>query len=126
MKLEKTYSDTAMYGNKYNFYHNVDTRTVVCTTMYKGQTIRGVAKCDPEDEFNLEVGKMLSYLRCKQKFACKKLKHAYQSYDEARKMVEKAINNRDKILDFVEDADYQYEMASANLWNFEQKLGIDI
>ena len=124
MKLEKTYSDVATYGDKYQFYHNIDAGTVVCTTMYKGQIVRGVAKCNPEDDFNLEIGKMLAYLRCKQKFAWKKLKHASEVYTEANNIVEKAEKNRDKVLTFVTDADCQYTMAADNLWEFERKLGI--
>ena len=53
MKLTKTYSDVAEYGEKYHFYHNVETGVVVCTRLYKSQIIRGTAKCDPKDDFDI-------------------------------------------------------------------------
>jgi hypothetical protein len=83
MKLEKNYADITAYGEKYHFYHNAETGTIVCTTLYKGQMVRGIAKCSPEDDFDIEIGKKLAYLRCKQKFFKKKVKRACQAYKDA-------------------------------------------
>lgn len=51
------------YGSKHHFHHNPKNNNVICTTTYKNQTIRGIAKCDPEDDFVLENGQYLAYLR---------------------------------------------------------------
>lgn len=124
MKLEKTYADIAAYGEKYHFYHNADNGTIVCTTMYKGQMVRGIAKCSPEDHFDIETGKMLAFLRCKEKFARKKARHARKAYNEA--VIAKAImdNKFGKATDFVNDSDYQLLVARNALLEAEQKLNL--
>lgn len=37
---------------------------VVATTKYEGKKVRAVAKCHPEDTFDLKVGIRLAVLRC--------------------------------------------------------------
>lgn len=122
MELEKTYSDIAKYGEKYHFYHTANNRTVVCTTLYKGQIIRGVAKCNQEDEFDLEFGKDYAYLRCRQKFMLKKLKRAKKTKDEAIISVARANNNLWKANEFVGDVEIQLENVNRELADFESKL----
>ena len=124
MKLTQTNSDISNYGEKYHFYHNVDTGTIVCTTLYKGQMVRGIAKCSPEDRFDVETGKKLAYLRCKAKFARKKLRRAEKAYDEAVVVAARAQNNLNKATYFVNDSDYQLTIATDELTVFERKLGI--
>ena len=124
MKLEQTYSDIANYGEKYRFYYHAETNTVVCTTMYKGQTVRGVAKCNPEDRFNLETGKKLAYLRCKKKFAHKKLCRAEKAYADAVTVEARAHNNLCKAAEFVDDSNYQLDLVTDELTNFERELEI--
>lgn len=124
MKLEKTYADIAAYGEKYHFYHNADNGTIVCTTMYKGHMVRGTAKCSPEDNFNIETGKKLAYLRCKEKFSRKKLRRAHGAHKEAVIAEARAKNNLGKAIDFVNDSNYQLELATNELIKFEHELGI--
>ena len=122
MKLEKTKSDIAEYGEKYHFYHNPDSGSVVCTTMYKGQMVRGIAKCDPEDEFNIDFGKKLAYLRCKAKFARKKFKHALRVERDAFVAANRAKYNLDKACEFVSDSELQLVNAMVELNDFETKI----
>ena len=53
---------------KYRYYTN-GKNVVVAVASYAGQTIRGVAKCSEQDEFNLETGKELAAARCAVKIA---------------------------------------------------------
>ena len=122
MELTKTYSDIAKYGEKYHFYHTADNRTVVCTTLYKGQIIRGVAKCNPEDEFDLEFGKDYAYLRCRQKFMLKKLNRAKKTKDEAIISVARANNNLYKAYEFVNDVEMQLAYINKELNELESKV----
>ena len=122
MKLEKTYSDIAEYGEKYHFYHNSENGTVVCTTIYKGKIIRGTAKCSPEDDFDIEAGKRLAYLRCKQKFLRKKLKRAEIVHTEAIREYAKAQNMFAVASEFVEDVKMQLDVLNDDLAQLEQKL----
>ena len=125
MKLEQTYSDIAAYGEKYHFYHNEENGTIVCTTLYKGQMVRGVAKCSPEDNFDINLGKKLAYLRCKEKFSRKKLARARKAYAEAVEIEARADNNLWKAAEFVDDSNYQLELTRNELSRFEHELGIN-
>ena len=122
MKLEKTYADIAAYGEKYHFYHNADNGTIVCATMYKGQMVRGIAKCNPEDCFDAETGKRLAYLRCKQKFLRKKLKRAKNVRDNAVREYAKARNMYHIAVEFTEDVELQLKVLNSELDEFERKL----
>ena len=44
-----------------------DKKLVVVTTKYNGKTIKGVARCAPEDDFDTELGVKLATLRCQAK-----------------------------------------------------------
>ena len=110
------------YGDKYRFYRNSKTNMVVCTTIYKGETIRGTAKCSPEDHFDIEAGKRLAYLRCKRKFLHKKLKRAQKVYADAAREHAKAQNTYGVALEFMEDVEFQLETLNNELAKFEREL----
>lgn len=122
MKLEQTQADINAYGRKYNFYYNEESKTIVCATLYKGQPVRGIAKCDPDDVFDIDLGKKLSYLRCVQKFAQKKLKHAQNVKQKAFDVVVKSRYSLYKACQFVADAELQFDVAMDELVKFESKL----
>ena len=122
MKLEQTNSDITEYGKKYHFYYHEENRTIVCTTTYKGQMVRGIAKCDPDDDFDLDDGKKLAYLRCKTKFARKKIKRALKAERDAFVVANRAKYNLDKACEFVSDSEIQLEDAINELKEFEAKL----
>lgn len=124
MKLEPTNSDNSTYGNKYHFYYHKENNTVVCTTLYKGQMVRGVAKCDPCDEFDVELGKKLAYLRCKMKFARKKFKRALQAERDALFAANRVQGDLDKACEFVNDSGAQLDDAICELRKFEAELNI--
>lgn len=59
---------------KYRYYTNGE-NVVVAVASYKGRTIRGVAKCSEQDEFDLETGKKLAAVRCAMKIAKERVKY---------------------------------------------------
>ena len=59
---------------KYRYYTNGE-NVVVAVASYKGRTIRGVAKCSEQDEFDLETGKKLAAARCAMKIARERVKY---------------------------------------------------
>ena len=122
MKLEQTNEDIKAYGKKYHFYYNEDNQTVVCTTLYKCQMVRGIAKCDPEDEFDLELGKKFAYLRCRAKFTRKKFKHALKVERDAFVVANKAKYRLDKAREFASDSEMQLVNAMVELNEFETKM----
>lgn len=61
----------------------VSDRKVVCSSTYAGKPVVGVAKCAPEDVFNVEYGKKLARLRCDLKVAKKRLKSEHRKFETA-------------------------------------------
>lgn len=113
-----------IYDDKYHFYYNMDSEIVVCTTKYHDKIIRGVAKCNPGDCFELATGKKLAYLRCKQKCAKKKLNRAHEVYGRAADNEERARKNVLSAYEFVSDALEQLDQINEELSKFEQELNI--
>ena len=68
-------------------------KEVIAVSHYRGRPVRGIAKCNPEDNFDEEVGKQLAEARCNQKIAAKKLKRASAKYLEAAKAADVAEIN---------------------------------
>lgn len=56
---------------------------IVCLSTYAKKVVRGIAKCSPNDKFNLEMGEKLAQLRCDEKIADKRRKRAEDKYFEA-------------------------------------------
>ena len=70
---------------KYRYYTNGN--KVIAVSTYAGKTVRGTAKCDPKDAFDLEKGKKLAAARCAVKVAEKRVSRAGRKYDEATNAV---------------------------------------
>ena len=56
--------------SQYRFYDNGS--KVVAVSSYAGRPVRGVAKCDPRDSFDIEKGRALAEARCDVKVAQKR------------------------------------------------------
>jgi hypothetical protein len=71
---------------------------VIAVSSFAGRAVRGIAKCDPTDEFSFEVGKNLAEARCnvnvaekRAKYAAARINDAIEWYNEAAKYLEKQI-----------------------------------
>jgi len=74
---------------------------VIAISTYCGRTVRGVAKCHPNDVFDEEIGKQLAAARCGKKIAEKRYKRARDKYDwicEIVKAVNKEFHNTNDYL----------------------------
>ena len=67
---------------KYQFYTTKN--KVVAVSTYAGKTVRGIAKADPRDNFDLEAGKKLAAARCAARIAMKRKSRAQKEFDKAR------------------------------------------
>lgn len=65
------------------YFYGIGENKIVCVSTFAGKAIRGVAKCDPDDTFNIEDGKKLAYARCDVKVAEKRLQFAKKRFEEA-------------------------------------------
>lgn len=73
---------------KYRFYTNGN--KVIAISTYAGKTVRGVAKCAPEDTFDLEKGKKIAAARCAVRVAEKRLIRADKKVEEAEAALDRA------------------------------------
>ena len=100
---------------KYRFYTDNE-KIVACMSSYAGKTVRGVAKCDPRDTFDLEYGKKLAQARCDHKIAEKRYKNAQLKYEEATYESEKAYKHLLDMGAYVRDSAIALEDAKEALF----------
>ena len=100
---------------KYRFYFA--NNKVVAVSTFEGRTVRGVAKCDPKDTFDVESGKMLAAARCNQKVAEKRERRAKRELGKAVKAYEKARDHMRKMDDYYKDSRVANAMAGKKVDN---------
>jgi hypothetical protein len=59
---------------RYTFYKQGN--NVICVSHYAGKTVKGIARCAPDDVYDENFGKSLAQLRCDIKVAEKRYKAA--------------------------------------------------
>ncbi len=103
-----------MLKEKYKFYTDGSNKMVAVST-YAGKTVRGVAKCDPRDTFDVEVGQNLAIARCAMKIANKRYARAQREFEKAEQEVAKALVRLNKMENYVNDARSEVTEAKRNL-----------
>ena len=94
---------------------------VIAVSSFAGQTVRGVAKCNPADEFDSEKGAALAAARCGVKIAEKRVKRAYSKVDEAKAIVDAASTHLSEMMKYQSDAEAslngaQFELEATLAW----------
>lgn len=105
---------------RYNYH--VAGNKVICTSTYAKKCVRGVAKCAPGDEFDLEKGKELAKLRCDLKVAKKRRQRAEI---EKQKILETLVNDfmrNEKMADYLKDSIEREEQAKRELDTFRRTI----
>ena len=100
--------------NKYRFYNSSNGTTVAVST-FAGKTVRGTAKCAPNDEFDSDSGELLAAARCGVKIAEKRVKRAEAKYNEALQMIREAANYLGKMNHYLDDSRKKYKDAIEDL-----------
>lgn len=75
------------YSNKYKyrcFTNSKGQRVIIAMSTYEGKVVRGIAKCDPGDEYVEKDGKKLAAARCNEKIATKRENRAKRKLAEAK------------------------------------------
>ena len=98
---------------KYTFYH-IDNKIIAVST-YAGKTVKGIAKCSPEDDFNVETGKSLAAARCNAKVAVKRVKNAQKEWNKAVQEHFKAERHMRKMAQYYTDAVKRSKEAQATV-----------
>jgi hypothetical protein len=105
---------------KYRYYvHGTD---IIAVSTYAGKTVRGVAKCDPNDKFDAEKGKVLAAARCNDRVAQKRLKRAKRKLQEAMALLDAATEQVSKMRHYFEDAVDEADRAIDNLIKIEEQM----
>ena len=97
----------------YQFKNENGGLTIVAASTYAGRTVKGYAKCDPRDEFDIEKGKKLAAARCNLKVAEKRKMRAGNKYIEASIAADQAVAYFDRMKQYFMDADDQADEARA-------------
>ena len=71
-------------------------KKVIATSRDAGKTIKGIAKCSPEDEFDVEKGKELAAARCNVKVTERRKKRAATEYDEIVTLINELERYKEK------------------------------
>jgi hypothetical protein len=104
----------------YRFYNSQN--KVIAVSTYAGKSVRGIAKCDPEDTFSLEDGQELAAARCGEKIAEKRLQRAKRKYSEAYNDYVKAKCYFDKMYKYLTDASDSLVEAHENVVSVLNKI----
>lgn len=95
--------------DKYKYYVDSKNRVYACSS-YAGKVVKGIAKCDPKDNFDMAKGKELAAARCQAKVSTLRLKRATKKLDEAAKALEKAQKFYDDMAVYFNDSARDKEM----------------
>ena len=106
------------YKYNYDYYHFVNKNgghTVIAASRYAGRVIKGYAKCDPNDNFDLEKGKELAKARCDEKIALKRRANAVKKYREAALAADEAHRRYNDMAKYFMDATDGVDAAKAKV-----------
>ena len=108
--------------DNYKIYIDEKNKTVIAVCRYAGRNIRAVAKCSPEDTFNVEFGTKLAKARCDLKVAKTKIQNASAAYMKASITADEAQKQYDKMKDYYIDSGDQYDEANATVINLIKEI----
>ena len=99
----------------YKFIELPEQRKVICISSYAGRSVKGVAKCAPNDEFSMEYGKRLAQARCDVKIASKRIEATADKYVKTAMEINRLAKEAEKYRTFYEKNDNDYSAAVENL-----------
>lgn len=108
-------------SKRYKFYSD-GANKIVAVSSYAGRTVRGVAKCDPRDNFNRSKGEELAQARCNLKVATKRFNRAISEVEKAKQAVIIAQYRVEKMESYLTDAHNQLAQADRDLKRIESEL----
>lgn len=95
---------------------------IICISTYAKKVVRGVAKCSPNDNFDIEIGKKLAQLRCDEKIADKRANRALDKYFEAEEILAEAKAYYDDMRKYYLDSEYKHDKALSELVDFQKNI----
>lgn len=104
----------------YTFYQ--DKNKIIAISSYAGKTVKGYAKCAPEDTFNTSIGKELAAARCGAKIALKRRKAAEKKYHDAVQELYAAQAKLEKMSNYLIDANARALVARDEVKKIEDAI----
>ena len=95
---------------------------IICISTYAKKVVKGIAKCSPNDNFDIEIGKKLAQLRCDEKIADKRANRALDKYLEAGEILAEAKMYFDDMRQYYLDSENKHDKALAELENFQNEI----
>lgn len=95
---------------------------IICISTYAKKVVKGIAKCSPNDNFDIEIGKKLAQLRCDEKIADKRANRALDKYLEAGEILAEAKMYFDDMRQYYLDSEDKHDKALAELENFQKGI----
>lgn len=105
---------------KYRFYNS--NKEVIAVSTYAGKTVKGIAKLDPRDTFDVEQGKKLAAARCNEKIARKRAKRAASKVKEAQAQLAQARNYYERMANYYNDSMNEVVVAQKELSNITNQM----
>lgn len=98
-------------------YATDSSNTVIAISTYAGKPVKGVAKCDPNDNFSYDYGKKLAKARCDVKISKKRYKNANSKVKAAHEALIAAREYYSKMVEYEMDSFRAMDAAKENLTN---------
>lgn len=95
---------------------------VICVSSFARKPVRGIAKCNPKDAYDLSTGKKLAQMRCDYKIALKRRRRAAVQFEEASNALAKAIEYCNRMKSYYEESCKELQLINQELEKFEDSL----
>lgn len=106
----------------FNYKYITTGNKVICLSTFAGKTVRGVAKCAPNDTFDEEKGKDLATARCAAKVAQRRYNRAVKKVAEAQRKYKEACDFWNKMIYYKSDAECALNQAKDAVAYYEERL----
>lgn len=97
-------------------------KIIIALSTYAGKVVKGVAKCQPGDDYDFETGKKLAAARCDLKVCLKRKDRAFNKKHELALKLEELQKQYDAASKYYDDAINEAFIASSNLRKIEEEL----
>lgn len=96
---------TNNHTKRYRIFRDEESGKIVAVASFAGKAVRGIAKPNPTDVDNPEIGEKLAILRCAKKINTKRLANAEKKLAKAKAELEIAQAHYDQMVRYCKDAD---------------------
>lgn len=107
---------------EFNYKYIVTNDKVIALSSYAGRTVRGIAKCHPNDTFDVEYGKKLAAARCNEKIAIKRHKAAEKKYYKLAAQLRELNTEFLRTCEFLTDTAYKVDDAKLEVADIRAEI----